>query len=310
MKKLQMGLTTGDRMVVKVLLSIVALSALVAVLTSCTKDDDKPESEPPTLEIIVPSDSIETHATINFCFGGDVSIHPMTRASLTELSLTDVWVFDYVGGQLQATTHQTASDASFGSPSLTVDYGDHTFYFVASRGDTPTIDGTTISWAKPSDTFWSSLTMTVSPSTSASQSVTLHRVAARLRVTITDEVPTGLSVLSVTPSHWYYGLDITTGEATDDRQTARTVNVPASYVGTTGQLIASFFTISPSTQWTTDITLKATSTDNSTLSSISIKDVPMQRNHVTSYGGSILNAGRSITLTSDDEWIEDYAVTW
>ena len=68
--------------------------------------------------------------------------------------------------------------------------------------------------------------------------------------------------------------------------------------------------ISPSTQWTTDVTLKATGTDNSTLSSISIKDVPMQRNHVTSYGGSILNAGRSITLTSDDEWVEDDAVTW
>ena len=283
--------------------------AVAAILPSCTKNDE-PEAVAPTLKISLPSDSIATHATVTFAFGGDVSIHPMTRASLTELSLTDVWVFDYVGGQLQATTHQTASDASFGSPSLTVDYGDHIFYFVASRGDTPTIDGTTISWSKPSDTFWSSLTMTVAPSTSASQSVTLHRVAARLRVTITDEIPTGLAVLSVTPSHWYYGLDITTGEATDDRQTARTVNVPASYIGTTCQLAASFFTISPSTQWTTDVTLKATGTDNSTLSSISIKDVPMQRNHVTSYGGSILNAGRSVTLTSDDQWIEDDAVTW
>ena len=283
--------------------------AVAAILPSCTKNDE-PETVAPTLEISLPSDSIATHATVTFAFGGDVSIHPMTRASLTELNLTDVWVFDYVGGQLQATTHQTASDDSFGSLSLTVEYGDHTFYFVASRGDTPTTDGTTITWAKPSDTFWSSLAMTVAPSTSASQPVTLHRVAARLRITITDEIPTGLATLSVTPSHWYYGLDITTGEATDDRQTARTVSVPASYIGTTGQLVASFFTISPSTQWTTDVTLKATGTDNSTLSSISIKDVPMQRNHVTSYGGSILNAGRSVTLASDDEWVEDTPVTW
>lgn len=305
-----MALTTGDRMVVKVLLSIVALAALVAVMTSCTKDDDEPGSEPPTLEIIVPSDSIETHATINFCFGGDVSITGITRATLAELNLTDVWVFDYVGGQLQATTHQTASDALFGSPSLTVDYGDHTFYFVASRGDTPTIDGTTISWAKPSDTFWATLSLTVAPGSSITQAVSLHRVAARLRITVTDEIPATLASLSVTPSHWYYGLDITTGEVADDRQTARTVNVPASYVGTTSQLVASFFTISPSTQWTTDITLKATGTGNSTLSSISIKDVPMQRNHVTSYSGSILNAGRSVTLASDEEWIEDASVTW
>ena len=282
--------------------------AVAAILPSCTKNDE-PETMP-TLEISLPSDSIATHATVTFAFGGDVEIRPITRASLTELSLTDVWVFDYVSGQLQATTHQTASDASFGSPSLTVDYGDHTFYFVASRGDTPTIDDTTISWAKPSDTFWATVSLTVSPGSSITQAVSLHRVAARLRITVTDEIPASLASLSVTPSHWYYGLDITTGDAADDRQTARTVNVPASYVGNTGQLIASFFTISPSTQWTTDITLKATGTDNSTLSSISIKDVPMQRNHVTSYGGSILNAGRSVTITSDDEWVEDTPVTW
>ena len=153
--------------------------AVAAILPSCTKNDE-PEVVAPTLEISLPSDSIATHATVTFAFGGDVSIHPMTRASLTELSLTDVWVFDYVGGQLQVTTHQTASDASFGSPSLTVDYGDHTFYFVASRGDTPAIDGTTISWAKPSDTFWATLSLTVSPGSSITQAVSLHRVAARL----------------------------------------------------------------------------------------------------------------------------------
>lgn len=283
--------------------------AVAAILPSCTKNDE-PEAVAPTLKISLPSDSIATHATVTFAFGGDVSIHPMTRASLTELSLTDVWVFDYVGGQLQATTHQTASDASFGSPSLTVDYGDHTFYFVASRGDTPTIDGTTISWSKPSDTFWSSLTMTVAPSTSASQSVTLHRVVARLRVTITDEIPTGLAVLSVTPSHWYYGLDITTGEATDDRQTARTVNVPASYIGTTGQLIASFFTISPSAAWSTDVSLQALKSDNTPMASISVTDVPMQRNHITDYSGTLFGAGRAITIDADDSWGEDIQGSW
>ena len=283
--------------------------AVAAILPSCTKNDE-PEAVAPTLKISLPSDSIATNATVTFAFGGDVSIHPMTRATLSELSLTDVWVFDYVGGQLQATTHQTASDASFGSPSLTVDYGDHTFYFVASRGDTPTIDGTTISWSKPSDTFWSSLTMTVAPSTSASQSVTLHRVAARLRVTITDEIPTGLAVLSVTPSHWYYGLDITTGEATDDRQTARTVNVPASYVGTTGQLIASFFTISPSAAWSTDVSLQALKSDNTPMASISVTDVPMQRNHITDYSGTLFGAGRAITIDADDSWGEDIQGSW
>ena len=282
--------------------------AVAAILPSCNKNDE-PETMP-TLEISLPSDSIATHATVTFAFGGDVNIRSMTRASLTELNLTDVWVFDYVGGQLQATTHQTASDASFGSPSLTVDYGDHTFYFVASRGDTPTIDGTTISWAKPSDTFWATLSLTVAPGSSITQSVSLHRVAARLRITITDEIPATLASLSVTPSHWYYGLDITTGEATDDRQTARTVNVPASYIGTTGQLIASFFTISPSAAWSTDVSLQALKSDNTPMASISVTDVPMQRNHITDYSGTLFGAGRAITIDADDSWGEDIQGSW
>lgn len=276
--------------------------AAAMMLLGCEKDETL------TAKADEPKDSVQ-EKTITFTFG-ETTMDPMTRATLAELNLTDVWVFDYVGGQLQATTHQTASDVSFGSPSLTVDYGDHTFYFVASRGDTPTTDGTTITWAKPSDTFWSSLAMTVAPSTSASQSVTLQRVAARLRVTITDEIPTGLSVLSVTPSHWYYGIDITTGEATDDRQTARTVNVPASYIGTTGQLIASFFTISPSTAWTTDVSLQALKSDNTPMASISVADVPMQRNHITDYSGTLFGAGRAISIDADDSWGEDIQGSW
>ena len=195
--------------------------AVAGILPSCNKDDEP--SQVPSggrIAIVIPTDSMENHATITFgCSTTTTAVRPMTRAALSSISLTDLWVYDLPSGQTAPTliAHQTSEDADFGAPTVTAEYGDHTFYFVASRGDTPTIDGTTISWAKPSDTFWSSLAMTVAPSTSSSQSITLHRVAARLRVTITDEVPTGLAVLSVTPSHWYYGLDITTGEATDDR---------------------------------------------------------------------------------------------
>lgn len=288
--------------------------AVAVILPSCTKDDE-PNRVPADgrIAIVIPTDSMENHATITFgCSTTTTSVRPMTRAALSSISLTDLWVYDLPSGQTTPTllAHQTASDADFGAPTITAEYGNHTFYFVASRGDTPTIDDTTISWAKPSDTFWSSLTMTVAPSTSASQSVPLHRVAARLRVIITDEIPTGLAVLSVTPSQWYYGIDITTGEATDDRQTARTVNVPASYIGTTGLLIASFFTISPSAAWSTDVSLQALKADNTPMASISVADVPMQRNHITDYSGTLFGAGRAISIDADDSWGEDIQGSW
>ena len=286
--------------------------AVATILPSCTKDEE-PEQMPADgkIEIVVNTDSMENHATITFgC--STTMMQPMTRAALGSLSLTDLWVYDLPSGETSPTllAHQTSDDADFGAPTVTAEYGDHTFYFVASRGDTPTISGTTISWAKPSDTFWASLALTIAPSTSASQSVTLQRVAARLRITITDEIPTGLATLSVTPSHWYYGLDILTGEAADDRQTARTVSVPSSYIGTTGQLAASFYCLSPSAAWTTDISLQALKSDNTEMVRINVSDVPMQRNHITAYSGTLFGAGRSINVETDDAWGDDITGSW
>lgn len=286
--------------------------AVAVILPSCTRDDEhEPTTEDGSIDIVINTDSMENHATITFgC--STTTIQQMTRAALEDLSLTDLWLYDLPSGQSSPTllVHQTSEDADFGAPTVTAEYGDHTFYFVASRGETPTISGTTISWAKPSDTFWASLSLTIAPSTSASQSVTLQRVAARLRITITDEIPSGLATLSVTPSHWYYGLDILTGEATDDRTTARTVSVPSSYIGTTGQLAASFYCLSPSAAWTTDINLQALKSDNTPMVSISVADVPMQRNHITACSGTLFGAGRAITVEADDAWGEDIIGSW
>lgn len=286
--------------------------AVAAILPSCERNDETEQMpNDGKLEVVINADSMENHATITFgC--STTTIHQMTRAALENLSLTDLWVYDLPSGQSSPTllVHQTSEDADFGAPTVTAEYGDHTFYFVASRGETPTISGNTISWAKPSDTFWASLALTIAPSTSASQSVTLQRVATRLRITITDEIPSGLATLSVTPSHWYYGLDILTGEATDDRTTARTVSVPSSYIGTMGQLAASFYCISPSAAWTTDVSLQALKADNTPMASISVADVPMQRNHITDYSGTLFGAGRAISIDADDNWGDDIKGSW
>ena len=281
------------------------------MLSSCTKSDVNELSEN-SLEIIVNADSIETHKTITFGCNFGVSQELMTRASLSELSLTDLWIFDLPDGRSEPALllHQTSDDATFGSPSVTAEYGGHTFYFIASRGSDPTINGTTISWDKPSDTFWSTLSLTIVPSTSSTQNVNLQRVAARLRVTITDEVPADLAALNVTPSIWYYGIDYVSGEATDTRTTTRTINVPSSYAGTTGQLAASFYCLSPSVEWTTDVTLTASRADNSSIATISVAGIPMQRNHITSYSGTLFGAGRSISVTADDAWGDDINGTW
>ncbi len=312
MRNLSSALTTG-RNVVKTLAAVVAASCITA-LTACSKDD-VPDGGG-SVSIYVNGDSLKDHRTITFTCH-DISIVAMgadnastTRATMSEVSMTDLWLFDYIGDELQQTIHQAASDADFGNPTINAAYGDHTIYFVASRGDSPVIDGTTISWTKPSDTFWTSRSITIAPSTSASQTISLQRVATRLRLTVTDEIPATLAQICITPSHWYYGIDYLTGEATDDRQTERTVNVPASYIGTTGQLYANFYSMSPSSAWQTDITMKAKDGDGGVISQIGIADVPLERNRVTNYSGTLFNANRTVTISVDSDWGEDISGTW
>jgi hypothetical protein len=68
---------------------------------------------------------------------------------------------------------------------------------------------------------------------------------------------------------------------------------------------------SGSSLWQTNITVSLIASDESSLGSVTIPNVPIQRNHITSYSGSIVGAGRSISVNaSDDDWVDDGNVNW
>lgn len=287
----------------KILLALAV--AMILPTTSCTRSDDEP-----TADGQAPRDTMQ-QMTIHFTFPMmATSVRPMTRGTLADAQMTDLWLFDYMDGTLANTIHQTSEDAGFGSISLQADYGSHQLYFVASRGTTPTIDGNTITWVKPSDTFWGSLTLDVAPGMSATQSVALARVATRLRIAVTDEVPAALSQFAITPAHWYYGLDYTTGEPVGDQQTVRTIDVPSSYIGTTGQLAMNIYGLCSATDYTTDVAVSALAQDGSSLATLTLSDVPLRRNRVTSYSGQLFCHAGMLTVSLNDAWEDDLTVSW
>lgn len=287
----------------KILLAL-AVAMILPMCTGCNRENDEPLSQEPAAK-----DSMQ-QMTIHFTFPMAVSMQPMTRATLADVQLTDLWLFDYMNGSLVNTIHQTSDDVNFGSIALNADYGDHNLYFVASRGTSPTVNGTTIVWSRPSDTFWSSMSLTVVPGMSATQSVTLSRVVTRLRISVTDEVPATLAQFAITPAHWYYGIDYTTGEPTDDQHTARTIDVPSSYIGTTGQLAMSIYGLCSATEYTTDITVSALASDESTIASLTLSDVPLCRNRITSYTGQLFGHANAVSVSVSDGWDDEHAVSW
>jgi len=274
---------------------ITILAACLLLLAACGKDKPEPATQTKTVQFFTSGDWTQNAKDL----------------SANGSSMTDVWVFDYVGGTLVQTIHQDDNTASdFGSPSLDLVFGTHTLYFVASRGLTPTVNTTdhNITWVKPSDTFHKALTITVD-NTTGSQAVTLERMVAKLKMTINDAIATGTTQFLVTPSVWYYGMDYTDGSPTAQASSqAITVNCPSSLVGQSGQFLT-VFTFSSSAQWTTNVTLAA-SNGTSTISSVAINNVPIQRNRSTEYSGNLFTAGGNSTLSLNDTWGDPFTGTW
>lgn len=281
---------------------MMAMAAALMLLTACDKGET-------TLTVeTTPPDSMKTKEII-FTFGS-YSQSSMTRASLTDAQMTDLWLFDYLGDELVQTIHQTSDMETFGALSVNSDYGQHHFYFVASRGKEPDIDGTMITWAKPSDTFWQKLDLDIQPTTSGSQQVSLVRLVTKLKIAVTDEIPTNLKTLIVTPATWCNGIDYTDGSPVQETQgTPHAVTVPETYIGTTN-LVMSIFGFCGSNEFQTDVAVSANDGDSQPIASITLPSVPFRRNRVTSYSGSLFGQTRAFDLSLNDEWEDDYARSW
>lgn len=278
---------------------------LAGAMGSCSKPESVETPNQTTDSSAVDKPAWEDTITFRITFGeGD-----RTRGSLEDAKVSELWLMDFVNGELQQTIHQQKTDAGFGSISMAVSYGTHALRLIASAGSGAAVADSIVTWAKPGDTFFSADTIDIQPQ--GSKSVTLHlkRIATRLRVSISDEIPADFAQLGIAAT-WYYGLNAKSGEATGEQSTERTISVPASYAGTTGQLTAGFYSLCPVAGYTTDATITARDADGAALRSISLTGVPLQRNRITAYSGEMFQNTRSVGLDVDTDWADALEATW
>ena len=224
--------------------------------------------------------------------------------------MTDLWVFDYIDGALVQSVHQTNEDADFGKPVMQLAYGQHHVYFVASRGVGAAVDGSVITWSSVKDTFWKDYEVDVVSTSNGNRAVTLDRVVTKLKLTAIDEVPTGCASVTITPATWYYGLDYTTGQPSAAQTKDVMINVPSSYIGTTGSLVMSVFSFSGSSEWTTDVTITAKSSGDDVIGQASIANAPFKANRCTEYSGPLFGSGGEMTVGLNYEWETSFTGTW
>ena len=276
---------------------VLIIAALAMVFASCGKDVNVEENGA---------------KKVTFELEGNWNSPVFTRGSLSAdgKEMTDLWLFDYVDGTLVQTLHQVSTDADFGTPAPTLSYGEHRIYFVVSRGASPVINGTVISWGSIRDTFWKAMSVTVGGASASSYSVALDRVVTKLKITATDVVPDGTATVVVLPGKWYAGLDYLTGQPADMRDSEEmSVAVPDSYVGTTGMAV-SFFGFSSATEWITPLTVSARDADNDIIGMVNVTAAPFMANRATEFSGALFSTSGTFTITLNDEWDAPWTGTW
>lgn len=227
--------------------------------------------------------------------------------------MTDVWVLDYMNGVLVQQVHQSDNTAEdFGKPVMSLAYGSHHVYFVASRGATPTLNTTaqSITWDKPSDTFWTDYAVDVVATSNGNRAVTLERVVTKLKLAFTDAVSADAKTITFMPATWYYGMNYTTGEPTAATvNSTYTMTLPDGYAGRT-DVSVTYFSLSPSVEWTTDVTVSSKDAGENIIGQGIMTAVPMKRNRVTEFSGPLFTAGGALSMTLNGTWETSETGTW
>ena len=295
------------------LMMMAAVAALGMTIVSCSSDNEN------MVEDVKPG-----KAHIRLVCGMGVSVAPMSRAALTAngKALTDLYILDYdkATGKLLQVLHQTSTAADFAEPDLTLDYGEHVLKVVATRSQEPTLwDAGNNTWtvepniltpvtatqplmltsAKTSDTFGAEKEVSVGVGTGTTVSITLDRMVAKLVVNSTDMFPDDCTTITIDFQE-HRTISWTTMDVTEAVNNQRIVDV-TNLRGTTGTVL-SYFVLAPKDGYQTDITLTTNRADGNPYSTITVPDVPLERNKVTMISGPIYGHGQSFQLTVNDAW--------
>lgn len=220
------------------------------------------------------------------------------------VELTDLYIFQ--GTTLLA--HQTSDQETFGTITLTMEYGSHTLSFIATRSDGQSYENGVLSVTNAKPTFGKLQTVTIGDATDAFD-ITLQRVTGQLVITFTDEIPADAATLRIEIAAKYDDLDITTLNGANGYAYSKDVAINGK-AGKSGQswtlnTLAAVY----GQQYTTDITLTVLRSDDSVIAQHLIEQVPLASNTKTLLTGEMF-AGQTFGVSVDHTWAEDLQPAW
>lgn len=263
---------------------MIALASMM--LTACSSDNME--------ELGVMSDPTDVQMTFS-----PYTMEAMTRTAVSIADVVtklDVWIYE--SGSEVTAIHQAASDAGFGSLTVTLDKTKtYTLYAVAHKADGATLSDGVISFTDDKVTHSMFYTTTFSPATTTSLSCLMNRIVADFRLEITDDIPTSAVKFRFTVSGVYDRWSVTTG-ATHGINRVSTIN----YGGTSA--IFNVYAIVTDAQTTHDIIVEALDENDGVVQSRTFADVPLRNGYKTNYRGTFfIDTPMSMSFTVND-WNE------
>lgn len=282
--------------------------------TSCEKlSTDAPAPDTPTEQS--PQQQAKTKS-FTFHVKGDFTTNytDMTRAAVrleetNTAGITDLWVFDYVDGVCVQSKHQSSTDADFGHPQMILTYGSHNIKFVASRGTTPSLAATGISWTKVMDTFCLDYPVTVSASSNGNRAPELKRCVSGLTIENTDAIPANAKEIQITMTNRYGMLTLPGLVGSGESAFTNTLAFQTGDAGTTG-LKMNTYTLCPDETFSVDVKVKVVGKDNSTISEFEVDDVELKMNRKTVLKGECFDRSNGFSVMINDTWEEAYTQTF
>ena len=275
------------------------LALALTVLPSCSKLFQ------PDSTAGLPSKSFTFHVKGTF----DTNYEDMTKAATrlengNTAGLTDLWVLDYSeDGSLLQQTHQSSTDADFGTVSMELTYGHHDIKFIASKGAGASLTDEGISWTKVGDTFALDYAVDVVVSSNGNRAPELKRVISGLKITINDEIPATATKAVLTLGKRSQSLTLPELSALPYEQSGAELDI-TGLAGKTGRQVAIYSLADGDDEWESTASIEVLNASGARLTYVEIPTVKLKRNRMTVLSGDLFNRSSGFEVNILSDWDE------
>lgn len=230
-----------------------------------------------------------------------------TRSSTLSDNCKHLVCLDYVNGAYKSQVVSSSTDNSYGKISLDLAYGTHTLYFIGHNQPEAIIDkeNLLLSFDKVTDTFISSITLTVDEDTKATQNITLHRCVAKFELKTTDAIPDKCTSVGITLKGGCKYFDLKNEIGTSEQVQSKTISISGTLVGTSNNSF-SCYTFLNKDEKEVNIAYVAQDSEGKELFSKTFETVPLGINEITRYVGTFFtkktSAENNFGISVDSVW--------